>query len=302
MQEVEVAGRRVRLTNLDKILWPETGFTKAQMIEYYVRVAPWLLPHLAGRPLTLRRFPNGVEGINWYQTRCQNRPPWLPTFPIPTRTGEIQDFCLVEDEAALAWVANQAAVELHPYLARVPDLDRPSFVVFDLDPGEPAGLRECCALALLLRELLDGVGLGSFTKSSGTLGLHVYVPLNTPVDYAATKAFARAVARLLAGEHPRLAVHEQKRSLRAGKVLVDWLQNDPTRSTVVAYSLRAAPWPLVSLPLAWEEVAEVAAEGQPERLLFRADAVVERLERRGDLFAPMLELEQTLPSLDGLDP
>jgi bifunctional non-homologous end joining protein LigD len=296
-QQVEIEGRRLTLTNLDKVLYPETGFTKGDMIAYYAHVAPWLLPHLEGRPLTLRRFPNGVEGINWYQTRCQNRPEWLPTFPIPTRAGEIQDFCLVEDVSALVWVANQAAIELHPYLARVPESEQPTVVAFDLDPGAPATLVESCDVALLLRTLLESLGLVSFPKTSGAIGLHVYVPLNTPHNYEQTKGFARTVAQRLAQEHPRLVVYGQKRSLRAGKVLIDWLQNDPTRSTAAPYSLRAAPWPLVSTPLDWAEVERGAAERRPERLLFRQDAVLERLERDGDPFTPVLEVEQALPKL-----
>jgi bifunctional non-homologous end joining protein LigD len=178
----------------------------------------------------------------------------------------------------------------------VPEIDEPTLVAFDLDPGSPATVVECCDVALLVRELLDSRGLASFPKTSGTLGLHVYVPLNSPHTYSETKAFARAVAQQLAREHPQLVVHEQKRALRRGKVLVDWLQNDPTRSTVAPYSLRAAPWPLVSTPLDWAEVERTAAERQPARLLFRSEAVIERFERLRDLFEPVLSLEQALPA------
>jgi bifunctional non-homologous end joining protein LigD len=292
---IDIDGRRLTLTNLDKVLWPETGFTKAEMIDYYARVAGWLLPHLERRPITLRRFPNGVDGVNWYQTRCLNRPSWLPVAPIAARSGELQEYCLIDDLASLIWVANQASVELHPFLARVPELNQPTAVVFDLDPGAPASLVECCQLALLLREVLDASALASFAKTSGTLGLHIYVPLNTPHSYEKTKRFARTIAQLLTREYPDLVVHQQKRSLRAGKVLIDWLQNDPTRSTVAPYSLRAAPWPLVSTPIRWDEIAHVAAAREADSLFFAVSAALERLERLGDIFQPALELEQTLP-------
>ncbi len=281
----------VQLTNLDRVLWPEAGFTKGAMIEYYRRVAHVLLPHLAGRPLTMWRFPLGVHERGWWQNECRGRPPWMATAEIRG-----QQFCIVDDLPSLVWAANLGAVELHPYLARGDRPDQPTVVVFDLDPGAGADTVACCRAAVWLREALDELGLVSFAKTSGSLGLHVYVPLNAHPDFAETKAFARALARRLAAEHPDHVVDEARRSARAGKVLVDWLQNDATRSTVAAYSLRATRRPTVSTPVTWDEVERTLAEAKPELLAFEPAHVLARLDRFGDLFRPVLELTQTLPS------
>ncbi len=292
--ELVFAGRRVRLTSLDRIYWPETGFTKWQMIDYYLRVAPALLAHLRGRPLTLRRFPEGVNGLNWYQVQCRGRPEWLPVHEVRGRRGESLRYCVVNDVPSLVWVANLGTIELHPFLSQADRFDEPAALVFDLDPGAPAGLLECSAVALRLTELLDRLGLAAFPKTSGSLGLHVYVPLASGHTFEQTKAFARAVAGALAERHPEGVTDRMTRSFRRGKVLVDWLQNDPTRSTVAPYSLRAMPWPIVSTPLDWTEVERALATGRGERLVFGPDDVIDRLARLGDLFRPILELRHRL--------
>jgi bifunctional non-homologous end joining protein LigD len=228
----------VEVSNPDKVLWPEAGFTKADLAAYYGAVADAMLPHLARRPVTLRRFPDGVDAWGWYQTNCRAAPDWVETTIVPGRGGAVFEMCLLDGPAALAWAANMAAVEVHPLLARVPDLGRPTSVVFDLDPGPPADVLDCCELALALRARLAELGLESFPKTTGSVGLHVYVPLNAPVPYSETRRFARTLAESL--EDPRV-VTAQKRSARVGKVLVDWMQNDAMRSTVAPYSPRAVP-------------------------------------------------------------
>jgi bifunctional non-homologous end joining protein LigD len=289
--EVEVEGRRLRLSNLDKVMYPAVGFTKGQVIDYYTRIAPVLLPYLRGRPLTLKRYPDGVEGHFFYEKQCpSHRPDWVATAPIRTGRKTI-DFCLANDLPTLVWAANLADLELHTSLSAAEAIERPTTMVFDLDPGEPAGLAECAEVALALHELLDRVSLRSCVKTSGSKGLQVYVPLNTPVSYDETKPFAHAIARHLEGERPGLVVSSQKRSIRSGKVLIDWSQNDEHKTTVCVYSLRARERPTVSTPLTWDELEE------PASLVFDTDAVLARVEGRGDLFAPVLDVQQTLPEV-----
>jgi bifunctional non-homologous end joining protein LigD len=278
---VEVDGRDVTLTNVDKVLWPATGLTKGRMIEYYVRVSGTLLPHLAGRPLTLRRFPDGVEGISWHQNECRGEPDWFRVFVTPGKAGRLLRFCVVEDTASLVWVANQAAVELHPFLWRIAAPREPTQLVLDLDPGPPAGLLEAARVALAVRPILEGVGLPAYVKTSGSLGLHVHAPLEDSLD---TKSVAREIARIAAAQHPDLVVGRVDRAARAGKVYVDWLQNDPTRQTVAPYSLRATPTPLVAAPLHWEEVERALSRGRDDLLRFGPEDVLARIEREGDLF------------------
>ena len=289
MSAVEVDGRRVVLSNLDRVLWPLTGFTKRDLVDYYRAVAPALVPHLRGRPVTLWRFPQGVHERGWWQNECRGAPDWLATALLRD-----QRFCLVEDTASLLWLANQGTIELHPFAALAADPDRPTVAVFDLDPGPPAGVLECCEVALSLREALAARGLTALAKTTGSVGLHVYVPLNAPHSFEGVKAFARSLADELAAERPDRVVATMRRSERAGKVLVDWLQNDPTRSTVAPYSLRATPAPTVSTPVEWEEVERALHERRPELLVFLWDAALARLARHGDLFAPVLELRQTI--------
>ena len=289
--EVEVEGRRLSLSNLDKVMYPAVGFTKGQVIDYYTRIAPVLLPHLRGRPLTLKRYPNGVEGQHFYEKRCPSHAPeWV-------RAEEVMGirFCVCDDLSTLVWLANLADLELHPSLSLVAEAERPTVMAFDLDPGPPAGLAECCEVALILREALGRIGLECVVKTSGSKGLQVYVPLNhDDVDYdQGTKRLSNALARHLEGENPKLIVSRQKKELRRGKVLIDWSQNDEHKTTVSVYSLRARERPTVSTPLDWDEVEA----GDPSALVFEAADVLERVGERGDLFAPAVELDQRLPAL-----
>jgi bifunctional non-homologous end joining protein LigD len=300
--EIEVQDRTLRLSNRDKLMYPESGFTKGQLIDYYAAVAPVLLGHLAGRPLTLKRYPDGVEGKHFYEKHCpSHRPEWVRTASIYSEREQEQiDYCVVEDLPTLIWVANLAGIELHPSLSRAHDIEVPTALVFDLDPGPPAGLRECCKVALWIQELFDSIGLQSLAKTSGAKGLQVYVPLNTHVSYARTKPLAHAVARLLEREHPKLVLSRMNRSLRTGKVLIDWSQNDQHKTTVCVYSLRARERPMVSTPLTWEEVQRGSRRRSREvELSAEPRALLERVERDGDLFAPLLSLTQTLPELGG---
>jgi len=289
--QVEVEGRRLSLSNLDKVMYPAVGFTKGQLIDYYTRIAPVLLPHLRNRPLTLKRYPNGVEDQYFYEKRCPSHAPdWV-------RSEEASgiNFCICDDLPTLVWLANLADLELHPSLSLVDDISRPTVMAFDLDPGPPAGLRECCEVALILREALDHLGLESFVKTSGSKGIQVYVPLNRDdVDYdGGTKPLSNALARHLEAENPKLIVSSQKKELRRGKVLIDWSQNDEHKTTVCVYSLRARERPTVSTPLDWAEIEA----GDPDALVFEADDVLARVEERGDLFAPVAQLSQQLPAL-----
>lgn len=294
-----VGNRRLKLTNLDKVLYPKAGFTKGEVIDYYARVAEAILPHLHDRPLTLRRFPNGVDAGSFFEKRCpEHRPEWVRTATVlADRVGEI-DFCICQNLATLTWMAQLAALELHPSLAKSADVDRPTVVAFDLDPGPPANVIDCCRIALRLRELLEELGLQSFPKTSGSKGLQVYVPLNTRVGYEQTSPFALAIALLLEKRHPKEVVSKMTKSLRKGRVFVDWSQNNRHKTTVAVYSLRARERPTASTPLSWDEVEAGSRKRNPERLAFQADQVVRRLAQHGDLFAPVLKLRQTLPELD----
>lgn len=296
---VKIAGQELALSNLDKVFYPATGFTKGQMIDYYLRVAPALLPHLAGRPVTLKRYPDGAADDFFYQKECpSHRPDWLPTAPVWSEGNNRNiNFCLLADAPALAWAANLAALELHTSLSLADATATPTMLVFDLDPGSPATIIECSRVGLWLKELFDHWGLASFPKTSGSKGLQVYVPLNTPTDYDETKTFARALAQLLEKRHPDRVVSRMTKALRTGKVLVDWSQNDEHKTTVCVYSLRARERPTVSTPVTWAEVTAALEAGDAGLLAFEAGAVLERVERLGDLFAPVLTLRQELPKL-----
>jgi bifunctional non-homologous end joining protein LigD len=294
--------RDVHVSSLDRVLWPEARFTKAHLLDYVVRVAPVLLPHLRGRPLTLHRFPEGYGGPHFFQTRTPPHPDWVRTQRMWTFTsGKEVDAPVIDDVDGLVWAVNLSTLELHPYLSCAERLDRPDFVVFDLDPGPPAGLLDACALALELHALLDGLGLTSLVKTSGGKGVHVYVPVAAGAHtYDDTKAFARAVASLLARRSPERVVDRMPTALRAGKVFVDWSQNDPGKSTVVAYSTRAiVPVPTVSTPVTWDEVRAAVDAASPDRLWFGPDDVLDRVREHGDLCAGALTGEQTLPGLRG---
>jgi bifunctional non-homologous end joining protein LigD len=299
--EIIVGGRRIRVTNPDRVLWPETGFTKGAMLDYYLAVAGTILPHLHGRGITLRRFPEGVDGPGWYQANCRGRPPWVSTQDVRGKAGEVFRYCLVEEPATLAWLANLGTIELHPFLALANRPDEPTALVLDLDPGPPASLVASARVALILRDLLTAHGLTAAVKTSGSLGLHVFAPLEPGHTFDATKAVARALADLVAKRAPDLVVGTVSRSQRAGRVFIDWVQNDASRSTVAPYSLRATPWPLVSTPLAWDEVEAAVSTRRADRLLFGPREVLDRIERIGDLFAPMLGAGGKLPAPDDLD-
>jgi bifunctional non-homologous end joining protein LigD len=295
--DVVVEGRRLSVSNLDKVLYPAVPFTKAEVLDYYARVAPALLPHLGDRAVTLRRFPNGPSGKSFYEKNCpRHRPDWVKTAPIQGEDGVIE-FCRIDSVAALTWVANLAALELHTSMARVDDPDAPTMVVFDLDPGAPAGLLECAEVALLIRHVLEDLGLECVAKTSGSKGLQLYLPLNTPTTYGRTAGFSRTVAQALESSEPRKVVSAQRKDLRRGKVLVDWSQNSRHKTTVCAYSLRATDDATVSTPLQWEEVEEAVAAGDATDLRFRAPDVLERVGDLGDLFAPAATLRQRLPEL-----
>ena len=290
--EVDVDGRRLRLSNLDKVLYPSAGVTKGEVVDYYSRIAPAVLPHLRGRALTLKRYPNGVDASFFYEKqKPSHAPDWVRSTPIEAG-GRTIDFVLCDDLPTLVWLANLADLELHPSLARAEDPDRPTVMAFDLDPGPPAGLDECRQVALLLRDTLAELGLECWAKISGSKGMQVYVPLNTEVTYADTKPFAHALAQLLERQHADAIVSRMKKSLRGGKVLIDWSQNDRHKTTVAVYSLRARERPTVSTPVTWDEV-----EDGRRKLEFDAEAVLARVADVGDLFAPVLELEQELPEL-----
>ncbi|MCE3266031.1 MAG: polymerase LigD, polymerase domain protein [Solirubrobacterales bacterium] len=287
----------MRLTNLDKVLYPEAGFTKAEVIDYYARVADVMLPHLKGRPLTLKRYPDGVEGFNFYEKRCpEHRPDWIKTATVlADRVGEI-DFCLCEDKATLVWLAQLAAIELHPSLAKASNVDRPTILAFDLDPGPPADIIDCCRIAVRLRKLFEDFGMQSFPKTSGSKGLQVYVPLNAPkMGYERTGTFAHAIALLLEKQYPDEVVSKMTKKLRKGKVLVDWSQNNRHKTTVAVYSLRAKQHPTASTPIGWDELESALRAKKPDRLRFEAGQVLKRIEKHGDLFTPVLKLRQRLP-------
>jgi bifunctional non-homologous end joining protein LigD len=294
---VEIAGHSLKLSNLDKVLYPAVGFTKAQVIDYYVRIAPVLLPHLHDRPITLKRYPEGVNGMFFYEKSCPKyRPEWLQTTAVWSEgRGENIDFCMFQDTASLVWAANLADLELHTSLSKAKDVMQPTILAFDLDPGPPADIVQCCQVGLWLKELFESMGLESYPKTSGSKGLQVYVPLNTPVTYDVTKPFAHAVARMLEDAHPELIVSDMKKSLRTNKVFVDWSQNDDHKTTVTVYSLRAKERPSVSTPLDWKEVEKCLKKKDAESLVFLTDDVLKRVEEKGDLFADVLKLKQKLP-------
>ncbi len=301
--ELEVAGRTLQVSNLDKVLYPDPGFTKAQVIDYYIRIAPVLLPHLKNRPITLKRYPDGVDGFFFYEKQCpSHRPKWVKTATVPSQRREEKqiDYCVMNDLPALVWAANLADLELHTFLHRAPAITRPTALAFDLDPGPPADIVLCCRVGLWLKAIFDELGLESFPKTSGSKGLQVFVPLNTATSYEKTKPFAHAVAERLEREHPEVVVSRMQKSLRKGKVLIDWSQNDDHKTTVNVYSLRAKAEPTVSTPVTWKEVAACVKQKAPDRLRFLSDEVLTRVKKHGDIFAPVLQLNQRLPPIKAL--
>jgi bifunctional non-homologous end joining protein LigD len=296
---VTVEGRELELSNLDKVLYPRAGFTKGELIDWYARIGEVLLPHLRGRPLTLKRYPEGVEGKHFYEKRCpSHRPEWVTTAKVwsDRHKGEI-DYCVVEDLATLVWLANLADIELHTSLSRAEAIERPTALVFDLDPGAPADILDCAQVAIWLRGLFEQLGLNCHPKTSGSKGMQLYVPLNGEVTYEQAKPFARAVAETLERKFPDRVVSQMSKAKRPGRVLIDWSQNDRHKTTVCVYSLRAKERPTVSTPLEWEEAEAALVAGDAEALAFDHAAVLERVEAKGDLFAPLLSEEQQLPDI-----
>src|SRR5215831_16894811 len=269
---VEVEGRSLKLSNLDKVLYPAVGFTKGQVIDYYVRIAPALIPQLKGRPLTMKRYPGGVDQEYFYEKNApSHRPDWVKTAPVWSEgNNRTMHYIMAEDLPTLVWLANLASLELHPSLSLAKKIETPTSIVFDLDPGPPATIVQCSQVGLWLREIFDHFGLQSFPKTSGSKGLQVYVPLNTATTYEQTKPFAHALARLLEDQHRDLVVSDMKKDLRKGKVLVDWSQNDGHKTTISLYSLRARERPTVSTPVHWEEVQRVLLKKNPKLVVFEA--------------------------------
>jgi bifunctional non-homologous end joining protein LigD len=301
-QQVEVDGKELKLTNLDKVLYPKTGFTKGEMVDYYAKVAPAIVPHLSGRAVTLRRFPEGVEDLDaaFYEKRCpKHRPQWVKTAKVQAgpRAGVIE-FCVCDSLPTLVWMAQLAAIELHPSLSKSRAPKRPTSLVFDLDPGPPADVVDCSRVALRLREVLDQLGLQCFSKTSGSKGMQLYVPLNSKTSYEETRPFGQALAKIVANQDPENILAKMgKKTDRSGKVFIDWYQNNERKTTISVYSLRARERPTVSTPITWDEVEQAAESGKGDHLVFETEDVLKRIEEQGDLFAPVLELEQELPKL-----
>lgn len=296
--DLTLGGKTLTVSNLDKVLYPSTGFTKGDVLRYYTDVSPALLPHLKNRALTLKRYPDGVGKFFFYEKNCPPyRPSWVKTAEVFSKhRGQNMQFCVVNNLPTLAWLANLADLELHTSLARAPAVDRPNFMVFDLDPGEGADIRQCAEVAFWLREKFSQLRLESFPKTSGSKGLQLYVPLNTAVTFAETKAAAREIADAIAADHPEAVVTKMLKSLRRGKVLIDWSQNDNHKTTICVYSLRATDRPQVSTPLTWKELDRLARAGDPDALRFDPAAVIARVRKHGDLFGPVLTLKQKLPA------
>jgi len=294
---VQVGSRTLKLTNLAKVLYPEIGFTKASVIDYYVRIAPVLLDHIGDRGITMRRFPDGVDGESFFNKRCPSwRPNWLNAVRGPGESGGPIDYCRLDEVASIAWAANLAALEIHAPMARCDDIESPTMLVYDLDPGQNTGMQECCQVAELLRDVLDAAGLQAWPKTSGSKGLQLYAPLNTPHSHAHVSAFAKATGQLLERDRPKQITTTMGSQNRVGKVLIDWSQNSRHKTTIAPYSLRARPQPTVSTPVTWHEVGTAAA-GEP--LSFVATEVLDRVDELGDLFAQTVSLEQQLPGAGG---
>ncbi|MDB6117127.1 MAG: ATP-dependent ligase clustered with Ku protein LigD [Verrucomicrobiaceae bacterium] len=297
-QSIKIDGREVVLSNLEKVYYPQSGFTKGEVIEFYTSIAHVIIPHLKDRPLTLKRFPEGVEKEPFYEKNAPSHTPsWVKTFAVPrSEGGSAINYILCNDAATLLWATNLADIEKHVLLARAPDLNRPTSIVFDLDPGEPAGILDCGRVALGLKKIFDGLNLQSFLKVSGSKGLHLTIPLNTPVTYEVTQPFAKAIAELATQQMPDDVVSEMAKNLRKGKVLIDWSQNSDFKTTVCVYAMRAKKEaPFISLPITWEELAKAVKKGDEKLLFFSPEAAVKRIQKLGDLFAPVLKLKQKLP-------
>jgi bifunctional non-homologous end joining protein LigD len=291
-----VEGKELAFSNLDKVFYPSTGFTKGQLIDYYARISAVLLPHLKDRPVTLKRYPNGAQGPFFYEKQCPpHRPKWVKTAAVwsKVREGNI-NFCLFNDLPTLLWAANLAVLEIHASLSLKEDANTPTIMAFDLDPGEGCTIVDCCQVALWLKDALSQMGLECFPKTSGSKGMQLYVPLNTPVTYDQTKSASLDLALRLEAEHPDRVLHKMRKDLRASKIFIDWSQNDRHKTTVSVYSLRAKERPTVSTPVEWKEVTKALKARQPALLDFTCDQTVKRADKSGDLFQPLLTLKQRL--------
>jgi bifunctional non-homologous end joining protein LigD len=299
-QQLKIGGRRIPISNAEKVLYTGGKFTKADVIDYYIRISPYLLPHLKNRPVTLKRYPNGVFGEFFYEKDAPAfTPAWVKTFPVPRKETKGPDirYVLINNLATLVWLANLANLEIHPFLHRVPRIDRPTSIVFDCDPGEGADVLTCARVAMLLRDVLKELGLESFPKVSGSKGLQVYVPLNSKTSYETTQPFAKAIAELLAEREPKLVVSEMAKALRKNKVFIDWSQNAAFKTTVGVYSLRAKTYrPYVSAPVEWKELDNALVKRDADKLYFSPDEALKRVESMGDLFAPVNKKVQKLPA------
>jgi bifunctional non-homologous end joining protein LigD len=294
---IDVEGHSISLSNLDKLIYPH--FNKAQVIDYYIHIADYLLPHVKNRPVTLKRFPDGVGGKFFYEKDAPRfTPDWVETFPVPRRTGRRDiRYILINNLATLVWLSTLANLEIHPFLHRAPHIDRPTYVVFDLDPGDGADILSCCRVAMIVHETLKQMKLQSFVKVSGSKGLQLYVPLNTATNYGATAGFAKTLAEVLEQQHPALIVSSMDKARRRRKVFIDWSQNSDFKTTVSVYSLRAkTDTPYVSLPVEWVEIQTALDAEDSKQLYFTPAIALERLAKTGDLFHPVLTLKQKLPS------
>jgi len=298
-KSVEIAGRGLTLSNLEKDLYPSYGFTKAHILEYYRRIAKFILPHLKDRALTLKRYPEGVDRDFFFEKRCpSHRPGWVKTAEIHLEDKEMMTVCLVNDLETLIWVENLASLELHVPLARAESSETPDSMVFDLDPGDQADVLDCSKVALILRDLLSELRLASCVKTSGRKGLHVYVPLNRKeTTFEDTKRFSKAVAEIMQKNYPELVTSKMAKDLRKKKVFINWSQNDSKKTMICVYSLRAREKPVVSFPLGWKELENLAAQGDPEKLHVLHSEAVSRAEKQGDLFQEVLTIKQRLPYL-----
>ena len=292
-QEFNIDGQAVAVSNVDKVFYPAAGFTKGQMIDYYIRGSKFMLPHLRDRPVTLKRYPDGIEGKFFYEKNAPRfTPKWVKTFPVPRRAGGSDiKYILINDLATLVWCANIATIEFHPFLHRSPNIDSPTEIVFDLDPGEGLTIKNCIDVALIVREVLTTLKLKSFPKVSGSKGLQIYVPLNTPSSYEVTRSFAHTLARALVQQHPKLIISDMDRAERKGKVFIDWSQNSDFKTTIGVYSMRTKrDHPYISSPVSWDEL-----NGDASKFDFSPEAALDRCEKLGDLFAPVLKVKQRLP-------
>ena len=297
-QELRIKGKTLQVSNLDKVFYPKCGFTKGEVIDYYIKISPVMLPYIKDRALSLKRYPDGVEGMFFYEKqRPSHAPNWLKTTPVERSDGTIIDYCMLNDLPSLVWAANIANLELHPFQHKKSQIGKPTTLVFDLDPGAPADIIDCCQVALWIRDVFHALKLECFPKTSGSKGMQIAVPLNTPAaTYEKTKLLAHTVANVLAVRFPKKVVSDMKKSIRKGRVLIDWSQNDDGKTTVAPYSLRARELPTVSTPITWDEVSKALKKGKPEMLRFQTKDVLKRVDKLGDLHAPVLELKQRLPS------